>query len=291
LLLATPLTVCLLVVGKHVPQLSFLNILLGSERVFDLKTRVYQRLLAGDLEEADDLIKETLTTSSLAEVYDTVLIPALALAESDRRRGNIDAIRQNYIFQSLKETVADLGERQSELSANQTSGNAAPTPDATGLTISPPLAKPCILLMPARDDADEIAAMMLAHLMETSGFRVETISETTLAGELVGLIAERRADVVCISAMPPGVARQTRYLCKRMQGKLPDDRLIVGLWNSREELGKARIRIGCAEAVRVVSTLVQAHLQIQAMVQSLPVQPQQSDQSEVARLVPGGVKS
>jgi hypothetical protein len=76
-----------------------------------------------------------------------------------------------------------------------------------------------------------------------------------------------------------------------MQGKLPDDRLIVGLWNSREELGKARIRIGCAEAVRVVSTLVQAHLQIQAMVQSLPVQPQQSDQSEVARLVPGGVKS
>lgn len=291
LLLATPLTVCLLVVGKHVPQLSFLNILLGSERVFDLKTRVYQRLLAGDVEESDDLIKEALTRSSLAEVYDTVLIPALDLAESDRRSGNIDAVRQDYIFQSLKDTVADLGERQRELSAIQTSGNDAPTPAAIGLTISPPLAKPCILLIPARDDADEIAARMLGHLIEASGFRAETISETALAGELGDLIAKRRADVVCISAMPPGAARQTRYLCKRLQGRLPDERLIVGLWNSREDLGKARTRVGCSEAVRLVSTLAQAHVQIQIMVQSLPVQPQPPDQSDVVRRVPNSAAS
>jgi hypothetical protein len=291
LLLATPLTVCLLVVGKHVPQLSFLNILLGSERVFDLKTRVYQRLLAGDVEESDDLIKEALTTRSLAEVYDTVLIPALDLAESDRRSGNIDAIRQDYIFQSLKDTVADLGERQRELPAIQMSGNDPPTPAAIGLTISPPLAKPCILLMPARDDADEIAARMLGHLIEASGFRAETISETALAGGLGDLIAERRADVVCISAMPPGAARQTRYLCKRLQGRLPDERLIVGLWNSREDLGKARTRVGCSEAVRLVSTLAQAHVQIQIMVQSLPVQPQPPDQSDIGRRVPNSAAS
>jgi hypothetical protein len=291
LLLATPLTVCLLVVGKHVPQLSFLNILLGSERVFDLKTRVYQRLLAGDVEESDDLIKEALTTRSLAEVYDTVLIPALDLAESDRRSGNIDAIRQDYIFQSLKDTVADLGERQRELPAIQMSGNDPPTPAAIGLTISPPLAKPCILLMPARDDADEIAARMLGHLIEASGFRAETISETALAGGLGDLIAERRADVVCISAMPPGAARQTRYLCKRLQGRLPDERLIVGLWNSREDLGKARTRVGCSEAVRLVSTLAQAHVQIQIMVQSLPVQPQPPDQSDIVRRVPNSAAS
>src|SRR6185369_8053205 len=72
LLLATPLTVCLLVLGKHVPQLSFLNILLGNEPVFELKTRVYQRLLAGDQEEASELVEEALEKSSLAEVYDAV---------------------------------------------------------------------------------------------------------------------------------------------------------------------------------------------------------------------------
>src|SRR5579863_2176380 len=93
LLLATPLTVCLLVLGKYVPQLSFLNILLGNEPVFELKTRVYQRLLAGDQEEAAELVEEALAKSSLAEVYDAVLIPALALAETHWHRGEINEDR------------------------------------------------------------------------------------------------------------------------------------------------------------------------------------------------------
>ncbi len=86
LLLATPLTVCLLVVGKHFPQLSFLGIVLGSEPVFEPKKRVYQRLLAGDQEEADELVDELLQHTPLAEVYDTALIPALALAETHWHR-------------------------------------------------------------------------------------------------------------------------------------------------------------------------------------------------------------
>ena len=87
LLLATPMTVCLLVIGKHVPQLSFLTILLGDEPVFETKTRVYQRLLAGDQEEAAELLEEALEDESLAHIYDTVLIPALALTETHWLRG------------------------------------------------------------------------------------------------------------------------------------------------------------------------------------------------------------
>lgn len=86
LLLATPLTVCLLVIGKHVPQLSFLNILLGTDPVFEPKDRIYQRLLAGDQEEAAELIEGYLEHQLLVEVYDTVLIPALALGETHWRR-------------------------------------------------------------------------------------------------------------------------------------------------------------------------------------------------------------
>lgn len=271
LLLATPLTVCLLVLGKHVPQLSFLNILLGNEPVFEPKTRVYQRLLAGDLEEAAELIDEALEQSSLAEVYDAVLIPALALAERDRRRGDIDENRQTFIFQSLKDTIEDLGERQKELPAQPANGAAAETHDGADLVISSTAAKPCILLLPARNEADEIAATMLAQLIETSGFRVETISATVLAGELADLIAQRQADVVCISAMPPAAATHARYLCKRLQGKFPEERLIVGLWNAQGDLVKARTRIGCAAAVRVVASLVQAHEQIQVVLQPLLV--------------------
>ena len=269
LLLATPLTVCLLVLGKHVPQLSFLDILLGNEPVFELKTRVYQRLLAGDLEEAAELVEQALEQSSLAEVYDGVLIPALALAEGDRRRGDIDEGRQKFIFQSLKDTIEDLGERQRERPVQQTNGEAAATHNGADLKKLPTSAKPCILLLPARNETDEIAATMLAQLVETCGFRVETISETVLAGELADLIAQRQADVVCISAMPPRAATHARYLCKRLRGKFPEERLIVGLWNAPADLAKARTHIGCSDSVRVVGTLTLAQEQIR-LVRKIP---------------------
>ncbi len=267
LLLATPLTVCLLVIGKHVSELSFLDILLGNEPVFELKTRVYQRLLAGDLEEAGELVDVALEQTSLAEVYDAVLIPALALAESDRRRGDIDEDRQKFIFQSLKDTIEDLGERQKERPAQPAKGEAVETHDGGDLVVQSTAAKPCILLLPARNETDEIAATMLAQLVEASGFRVETISANVLAGELVDLIAQRHADVVCISAMPPRAATHSRYLYKRLRGKFPKARLIVGLWNAQGDLAQARTRIGCEAAVRVVATLAQAHEQIQVVLQ------------------------
>lgn len=288
LLLATPLTVCLLVLGKHVPQLSFLNILLGNEPVFELKTRVYQRLLAGDQEEASELVEQALEQTSLAEVYDGVLIPVLALAEGDRRRGDIDEGRQKFIFQSLKDTIEDLGERQHDRPAHQANGDVIETHRAADLVISSTSEKPCILLLPARNAADEIAATMLAQLVETSGFRVETISETVLAGELVNLIAQHQADVVCISAMPPAAATHARYLCKRLQGQFPDGRLIVGLWNAPGDLAKARSRIGCEAAVRVVATLTQAHEQIQVVLQPLLARREAAVEPEVRRVVREG---
>lgn len=263
LLLATPLTVCLLVIGKHVPQLSFLNILLGNEPVFELKTRVYQRLLAGDVEEVDELLEQALAASSLEDVYGTVLIPALALAESDRRRGNIDGRRQSFIFESLKNTVAELGERQRDLRAGEP--NQSPE-----LVTGSGTNRPCLLIVPARDDADEIAATMLAQLIENSGFRADAISETTLAGETVDLIAERQPDVICISSVPPGAARQARYLYKRLQGKISEQRLVIGLWNDREDLARARERIGSLGAARVVTTLAQAESQILRLLKSVP---------------------
>lgn len=271
LLLATPLTVCLLVLGKHVPQLSFLNVLLGNEPVFELKTRVYQRLLAGDLEEAVELIDEALEQTSLAEVYDTVLIPTLARAESDRRRGDIDEGRHQFIFQCLKETIEDLGTRQKEQPVQPTNGETVDTHDKVELVISSTGEKPCILLLPARNEADEIAATMLAQLFDSSGFQVETVSKDVLAGELAGLIVEHKADVVCISAMPPAAATHSRYLCNRLRGKFSDGRLIVGLWNASGDLDKARHRIGCGDAVRVVATLAKAHEQIQVVLQPILV--------------------
>ena len=129
LLLATPLTVCLLVVGKHVPQLSFLDILLGNEPVFEPKKRIYQRLLAGDQEEAAELLEDYLEHKPLAEVYDTVLIPALALAETHWHRGELNEGKHKFIMESLKEMIQDRVERQQEMQAQE---DTEDTPEADG---------------------------------------------------------------------------------------------------------------------------------------------------------------
>ena len=124
LLLATPLTVCLMVIGKYVPQLSFLDILLGNEEVFEPPKRVYQRLLAGDQEESADLIDGYCQQMPLVEVYDTVLIPALAMTETHWQRGEINDERHKLIFQSLKETVGELGEREPEIGIKEAAKEA-----------------------------------------------------------------------------------------------------------------------------------------------------------------------
>ncbi len=86
-----------------------MDILLGNEPVFEPKKRIYQRLLAGDQEEAAELLDEYLEHQPLVEVYDTVLIPALALAETHWHRGELDEGRHKFILQSLKEIIEDLG--------------------------------------------------------------------------------------------------------------------------------------------------------------------------------------
>jgi hypothetical protein len=176
LLLATPLTVCLLVVGRHFPQLSFLGILLGSEPVFSPKKRVYQRLLAGDQEEADELLEDLLKYTPLAEVYDTTLIPALALAETHWHRGEVNDGKHKFIMESLKEMIQDRIDRQQEMQAQEKDADTQEANEESGLvdSIEPP--RFCILSLPARSEADEIGAMMLAQVLETNSCVVQALS-------------------------------------------------------------------------------------------------------------------
>ena len=249
LLLATPLTVCLLVVGKHFPQLSFLGIVLGSEPVFEPKKRVYQRLLAGDQEEADELLEDLLQDKPLAEVYDTALIPALALAETHWHRGEVNDGKHKFIMESLKEMIQDRIDRQQETQAQEISEDTPAKEADSGLVdlIDSPRLR--ILSLPARDEADEIAAMMLAQVLETSSCVVEAVAVTSLATEMVELVEQRKADVVCVSATPPGAMMHARYLCKHLRRRFPKVKLVVGLWDAHGDLNKVKERIGCGALV------------------------------------------
>ena len=256
LLLATPLTVCLLVIGKHVPQLSFLDTLLGNEPVFEPKRRVYQRLLAGDQEEATELVENDLENRPLVEVYDTLLIPALALAETDWHRRELDDGRHNYILQSLKEMIRETAEGREELPPQEGIQHGSAT-------------RPRILCLPARDEADEIAAMMLVQLLATGECLVQPVSFTAVANELVDLVAQRKPDVVCISATPPAAVMHARHLCTRIRGRFPELPVVVGLWDAQGDLTKVKTRIGGGAATKVVATLEEAREQVRLLTESL----------------------
>ena len=270
LLLATPLTVCLLVVGKHVPQLSFLGILLGTEPVFEPKMRIYQRLLAGDQEEAAELLEGYLEHKPLAVVYDTVLIPALALAEMHGQLGELNEGKHKFIMQSLKEIIQDRRERQHEMQAKEDTA-AAPEADESPSRIDEVSSSPLrILCLPARSEADEIAALMVAQVLETTGCVVQAVSVASLAGEMVDFGEQRQPDLVCISATPPAAVMHARHLCKQLRSRFPELNLVVGLWDAQGDLNKAKERIGCGAIV--VATLADAQEQVRVLVQPrLPV--------------------
>jgi methylmalonyl-CoA mutase cobalamin-binding subunit len=280
------LTVCVLVVGKHVPQLSFLDILLGTEPVFEPQERIYQRLLAGDQEEAAEVFEDYLEHKSLVEVYDTVLIPALALAETHWQLGELNEAKHTFIMQSLKEMIQDRGERQREMQAKEATA-VAPKVNGESSRIDESNSAPVyILCLPARDEGDEIAATMVAQVLETSDCRVQAVSVTSLAGEMVDLVDQCTADVVCVSATPPAAVMHARYLCKRLHDRLPEVKLVVGLWNAQGDLNKAKERIGC-DAI-VVATLADAQQQIHLLTQPRLPRPEKQAQSQCGPMAAAG---
>jgi len=173
------------VLGRHVPQLAFLNILLGDEPVLAVEAHFYQRLLALDYKEARDLMDAFLKDGSLLDLYDNVMIPALSMAEQDRHTGALDEARESFIFQSINEMVLELGDQANHQIRAQVDE------------------KPRILCVPAHDAADEITGAMLAQIAEMEGYPVVSLPLTGDLAELIRAMVVQPGDVVCISSLPP----------------------------------------------------------------------------------------
>ena len=268
LLLATPLTVCLLVVGKHVPELSFLGVLLGSDPVFEPHERVYQKLLAGDIDEALDTVDVQIEKTSLTEVYDTILVPALRLTETHWHLGKLADARYEFIIESFREMIQDHGERNRKPQQLRSDSDSEPM---KGETVGQSATKPrwpAVLSLPARSEADEIAAGMLTQVLTLAGNQAYTISLQALEGDLQKLFERHKnIDIICVSAMSPAAVMHARNLCHRLRVQFPDVRLLVGLWDFHNDLPKATSRIGC-EAI-IVTDLKSAQEVVASMVTPL----------------------
>jgi predicted PurR-regulated permease PerM len=241
LILSVPLTVCLVVLGSHVPSLQFLTVLLGDQPVMRPEAHYYQRLLANDQREAAQVLENHLKNASLEDLYDSVLIPALNLAEQDRHRNELDDSTVSFITQTTKDLVEELSLRQD---------NSAP------LEVS---AKK-IVCLPVRDDADEIVGIMLAQLLERAGYSATAISIGSVDGMLAE-VAATDAEIVCLSALPPYAISHARGIYRRIRAQQPGAKIIIGLWNYSEDPVKAAIEISSGEQNLICTTLAQIVLQ------------------------------
>jgi predicted PurR-regulated permease PerM len=243
LLLSTPLTVLLVVMGKYVPQLAVLDVLLGDEPVLNPTTRIYQRLIAGDDEDAAEMALEYLKERPLEAVYDQILIPALAEAECDWHRGKLDDARHVWIRQGLKEIVQALGEAQQGEDADHASaetvreakGHESEEGQAQVFAVRNPLApgmSVTVRCLPAHDEADQIVGLMLAQVLQRRGFTVSVEDNASLASELVASVDPTTTDIAVISALPPKAALHARYLVKPLAARHPELPIVLGLWTN-----------------------------------------------------------
>ncbi len=255
LILSTPLTVCAVVLGRYVPHLSFLHILLGDEPVLAAEAQIYQRLLAMDQLEAHTVVEQFLKGRPLVELYDLVLIPALTMAEQDRHKGAIDSVREEFLFLSVNEMIAEFAEYQ----LVEMSPGAVEQVDAR------------IVCLPAYDRADEVTAAMLSQILEQKGFA--TLSFPVVGSSLNEVLASievGKGDTVCISALPPYAFAPARAMCKQIRERFPKLKVLVCVWGFNGDVQKAITRFERTQPDRLCTSLAEAVEHIQELVSPRP---------------------
>jgi len=116
---------------------------------------------------------------------------------------------------------------------------------------------------------------MLAQVLEIRGFSTRAVDSISLASEMVGLVEKETSDIVCIAAIPPGAISHSRYLCKRIHGRFPNLRMLVGLFGLKTDAKRATQRIGCNPSVAVVTRLCDLIEQLQQMVMPIKLEKEQ----------------
>ena len=232
LLLATPLTVCVAVMGRYIPEFGYLNVLLGVEPVLAPEERFYQRLVALDNEEAAEVIEQHVETHGIARTFDEVLIPALSLAERDRQKGALEPARERFIYESVRRIVEEL-EHEPAASAG------AP-----------------LCIVPAHDEADHLAGEMVARLLQ--GAQTTVLAPPARIAEVAEIVAQKRCAAILISAVPPHTAHYAGDLARRLRRQVPGIKIAVGLWGAGEESGRVKDRLSKLGVDEVVTTVSQA---------------------------------
>jgi len=265
LVLSTPLTVCLVVLGRHVERLAFLDVIFGDAPPLTQIENFYQRMLAGDASEVVDQAERFLKTNSLIDYYDEVALPALLMAQVDHRRGVLDEPRQRRIKETIDEVIEDLSDHvdappaaapaPAPFALENTGGPSLPTfapSPAPSLTPSPaaiaemPLPelqragptinregeKP-ILCLAGRSFLDEAAAALFAQILEKQGMAAKVGPAGALTASRISSLSAEGVRLVCLSYFDADLSTAgARFAVRRLRRRLGEVKILAGFWQS-----------------------------------------------------------
>lgn len=236
LIMSTPLTVCLLVIGRHLPRLGFLKVLLGSQPALDAPTRIYQRLLAGEVDAAIELADTATGDGNLAGFYNECGLPVLRMA-TDEEGGLSNAEHRHRIVVGMDALIDDLVEEN-------------PPPEANGVNK--------IVCIGGQREVDTLAARMLVHTLAMEGRNVRLLSAGAVTGEFIAGLDLVDVQVVCLSYFSSEPQVAAKHFCRRLKRRWPDTKIVLAFWNAPPDLvGDDAVKaIGADEVVSSLSDAV-----------------------------------
>ncbi len=258
LVLSTPMTVCLAVIGRHVPRLEFLGILLSEDQALAPHEEFYHRLLSFSVDSAEEFVTKYVETESLTALYDNVLLPAIAAVEIDAHRGSLTAEQRTSALQRVHEIIDDFsGWEASHKGAHEQKGD-----DLNGVA---PAIGSRVLCLPASAYRDELAGEMLAQLLRNRGFEAENVPARLKHEELIDRTVEVQPECICVSVLPPTSIAQARHLASAIRERLKSVTIMVGVWSARFDVEKLRERLRGAHVSDAAVSLTDAVQRVYTM--------------------------
>lgn len=249
LVLATPMTVCLVVLSKNLPALRPIAILLDKELGTRASDLYYQRLVARDESEAWSVVNVYLRDHTHEELIGDVLFPAVRSAKRDREREVLADDDAHFVY----EATARMGAETAPTLP------AAPSAEAGGAT-----ARTRLLACPARDEADETALRLLTLMLGATRTETQVVSHRLLVSEILAVVEDKLPDVVCIGALPPGGLAPVRYLVRRLRAQSPGLAILVVRWSGERSLERWKDELSRLGVERLTSTLEETRADIGA---------------------------
>jgi predicted PurR-regulated permease PerM len=216
LLLSTPLTMCFVVLGRHVESLKFLDVMLGDQPALRFEESLYLRMLAEDPDEAADEAEAFLKENSLSAYYDEVAARALMLAQNDVNRGVLDPLRQTRIRDAIRGLIVNLSDRKDD--------------DADGADLPADWQGAPVMCVAGRGPLDEAAALLLVDMLAKHGIGAHVVSSDETSANNIRDLSCEGVRLTCVSYLEPGTFKNARYQVRRLRKRMPEVPVMAIFW-------------------------------------------------------------